>query len=73
MLCRGGFGSDGSGIGQNRCLSVENKFTDNPSVDRFGSVERVWRVDVGRVVGFNWACKWIFLDFFWACKWTLKI
>ena len=32
--CRGGFGLDGSGIGQNRCPSVENKFTNNPSVNR---------------------------------------
>ncbi len=61
---RGGFGSDGLGIGQNHCLSVENKLTDNPSVDRFGlvgSVKWVWRVDVRRVVRFNWACKWTFL------------
>ena len=43
----------GSSIGQNRCPFVENKLTDNPSVDRFGSVEQVWQVDVGRVVGFN--------------------
>ena len=33
FLLRGGFGSDGSGIGQNRCPSVENKFTDNLSVN----------------------------------------
>jgi hypothetical protein len=40
---RGGFGSGGSGIGQNRCPSVENKFTDNPSVNRplIGSGGRV--------------------------------
>jgi hypothetical protein len=31
---RGGFGSGGSGIGQIRCPSVENKFTDNPSANR---------------------------------------
>ena len=34
IVNRGGFGSDGSGIGQNRCPSIENKFTDNPSVNR---------------------------------------
>jgi hypothetical protein len=64
VLVRGGFGSDRLGIGQNRCSSVENKFTDNPSVDRFGSVrlvEQVWWVDVRRVVRFNWAYKWTFL------------
>ena len=31
---RGGFRSGGSGIGQIRCPSVENKFTDNPSANR---------------------------------------
>ena len=31
---RGGFGSGGLGIGQIRCPSVENKFTDNPSANR---------------------------------------
>ena len=31
---RGGFGSGGSGIGQIRCPSVENKLTDNPSANR---------------------------------------
>ncbi len=37
---RGGFGS---GIGQNRCPSVENKLTDNPSVNHplIGSGGRV--------------------------------
>jgi hypothetical protein len=30
MAYRGGFGS---GIGQNRCLSVEIRITDNPSVN----------------------------------------
>ena len=32
-LPRGGFGSDRSSIGQNRCPSVKNKFTDNPFVN----------------------------------------
>jgi hypothetical protein len=43
VLGRGGFGSGGSGIGQNRCPFVENKFTDNPSVNRLliGSGGRV--------------------------------
>ena len=49
---RGGFGSGGSGIGQIRCPSVENKLTDNPSVDRFGRVGRLSGFG-GRVVGFN--------------------
>ena len=42
-ISRGGFGSGGSGIGQNRCPSIENKFTDNPSVNRplIGSGSRV--------------------------------
>jgi hypothetical protein len=39
---KGGHGSGGLGIGQNRYPSVENKFTDNLSVDRHGSVGRVW-------------------------------
>jgi hypothetical protein len=34
MSDRGGFGSGGSGIGQIRCPSVENKFTDNSSAIR---------------------------------------
>ena len=33
-LGRCGFGSAGSGIGQIRCPSVENKLTNNPSVNR---------------------------------------
>ena len=48
---RGGFRLGGSGIGQIRCPSVENKLTDNPFVYRLliGSSGRV----VGRVIGFN--------------------
>ena len=40
IIGRGGFGS---GIGQIRCPSVENKFTDNPSANRplIGSGGRV--------------------------------
>ena len=40
---RGGFGSGGSGFGEIRCPSVENKFTDNPSANRplIGSGGRV--------------------------------
>ena len=34
LICRGGFGSGGSGFGEIRCPSVENKFTDNPSANR---------------------------------------
>jgi hypothetical protein len=47
---RGGFGSDGSGFGQIRCPSVENKLTDYPSANRplIGSGGRVWRAG-GRV------------------------
>ena len=43
VVIRGGFGSGGSGIGQNCCPSVENKLTDNPSVNRplIGSGGRV--------------------------------
>jgi hypothetical protein len=43
MISRGGFGSGGSGIGQNRCPSVKNKLTDNPSVNcpLIGSGDRV--------------------------------
>ena len=33
FLIRGGFGSSGSGIGQIRCPSVENKLTDNLSAN----------------------------------------
>ena len=72
---RGGFGSGGSGIGQNRCPSIENKFTDNPSVNRLliGSSDRVgwaglaggWSSLKNMQVGF--------FGLFWACKWTLKI
>jgi hypothetical protein len=42
-MCRGGFGSGGSGIGQIRCPSVENKLTDYPSANRplIGSGGRV--------------------------------
>ena len=40
---RGGFGSGGSGFGEIRCPSVENKFMDNPSANRplIGSGGRV--------------------------------
>ena len=43
VLSRVGFRSGGSDIEQNRCPSVENKFTDNPSVNRplIGSGSRV--------------------------------
>ena len=56
VTTRGGFESGGSGIGQNRYPSVENKFMDNLSVDRFGRSGRLsgfggWVV--GRVVGFK--------------------
>jgi hypothetical protein len=62
MYIRGGFGSD---IGQNHCPSVENKFTNNPSVDRFGFggwMSGGWSGLIGLASGL-----------FWACKWTLKI
>ncbi len=76
VLVRGGFGSDRLGIGQNRCPSVENKFTDNPSVNRplIGSGQS------GRLSGFGgWMSgRWSGLigptnGLFWAYKWTLKI
>ena len=43
IMSRGGFGSGGSGFGEIRCPSVENKFTDNPSANRplIGSGGRV--------------------------------
>jgi hypothetical protein len=43
IVIRGGFGSGGSGFGEIRCPSVENKFMDNPSANRplIGSGERV--------------------------------
>jgi hypothetical protein len=42
-VIRGGFGSGGSGIGQIRCPSVENKLMDNPFANRplIGSGGRV--------------------------------
>ena len=54
-----GSGRVGSGIGQIRCPSVENKFTDNPSVDRFGRVGRLNGFS-GRVVGFNGLASGLF-------------
>jgi hypothetical protein len=43
VMTRGGFGSGGSGFGQIRCPSVENKLTDYPSANRplIGSGGRV--------------------------------
>jgi hypothetical protein len=60
---RGGFGSGGLGIGQNLCSSVENKFTNNPSVDRFGRSGLLSGFG-GQVVGFKEYASglfWIFL------------
>ena len=70
MVTRGGHGPGGSGIGQNRCLSVENKFMGNPSVNypligtsqagRLGGFGR-WILD--GLVRFNWACKCFLAQF----------
>ncbi len=46
---RGGFGSGGSGIEQNRCPSVEIRITDNPSVNR----PLIGTGRTGRLVGFR--------------------
>ena len=59
-MSRGGFGS---GIGQIRCPSVENKFTDNPSVDKFRRAGRLSGFG-RRVVEFNRLASGLFLDFF---------
>jgi hypothetical protein len=53
---RGGFGSDGSGIEQNRCPSVEIRITDNPSVNHpLIGTGRTGRLGdrTGRLVGFR--------------------
>ena len=71
VYARGGFGSDESGIGQNRCPSVENKFTDNPFINRpligsgrsgrlsgFGGwMSGGWSGLIGPSSGLFWACK----------------
>ena len=65
---RAGHGLGGSGIGQNHCLSVENKFTDNPSVNHsligLSRLSGFGRWMSGGLVGFNWPANgffWIFL------------
>ena len=70
---RGGFGSCGSGIGQIRCPSVENKFTDNPFANRLliSSGGRVgctglagrWSSLIGLQVGFFWTFLGLQMDF----------
>ena len=62
MSLRGGFGLSGSNFRKIHYPSVENKFMDNPSVNRplIGSG--------GRVVGFNGLASGIFLDFFWLAS-----
>jgi hypothetical protein len=69
-LTRGGHGSGESDIGQNRCPSVENKYTDNPSVNHplinTGQSDRLsgfGRWMSGGLVEFNWACKWFLAQF----------
>ena len=62
-MIRGGHGSDRSGFGENRCLSVEIRFMDYPSVNHLLiGTGRSGRL-AGRLVGFNWVCK-CFLDQF---------
>ncbi len=55
-------GGHGSGFRENRCLSVEIRFMDYPSVNHL-LIGTGRLVRLGGSVGFNWVCK-CFLDQF---------
>jgi hypothetical protein len=64
---KGGHGSGGSGIGQNHCPSVENKYTDYLTVNYpligTGRLSGFGGWMSARLVGFNWAHKWFLAQF----------